>query len=155
MQALHHFDVARHLAEANRVLSTGGIFAALSWGQIELPHDIGDACEDFLILAERYWEAERDWVVSGYPGLEFVGECVDLPHATMCKTLTLGDLSRTLQSWSAYRLGTRDCPEAFEAALENLHRLGEMEVEVSWPIKGRIFRKIQHLSDTPCSKSQT
>ncbi|GAW34182.1 hypothetical protein RA2_01227 [Roseovarius sp. A-2] len=143
MQALHHFDVARHLVEAHRVLSTGGIFAALSWGAIELPQHIREACDDFLMLAERYWEAERDWVVSGYPGLEFVGECVNLPPAAMCKTLSVGDLSRTFQSWSAYKLGTRNCPEAFDAALEKLHKLGETKVNAAWPIKGRIFRKRQ------------
>lgn len=141
MQALHHFDVARHLAEAHRVLTPGGIFAALAWGEIALPGNVKDACQEFIDLAAPFWEPERDWVAAGYPGLAFDGESVELPLASMNKTFGSGDLIRTLKTWSAYRRGKETCPDAFDAALEKLRKLGGSEFEVSWPIVGRIFRK--------------
>ncbi|MFB9148258.1 class I SAM-dependent methyltransferase [Roseovarius ramblicola] len=140
MQALHHFDLAQHLAEAHRVLSPGGVFAALAWGEIALPMDVGTACKDFLSAVTPFWEPERDWVVSGYAGLAFSGEQIALPCAVMSRTVTAEALIALFQSWSAYKAGQRDCAQALQAAHARLLLLGCSTVRISWPIVGQVFR---------------
>jgi SAM-dependent methyltransferase len=149
MQALHHFNVARHLAEAHRVLSPGGIFAALAWSNIELPIDVRGACDGFLSTIDPFWEPERSWAVSGYAGLAFCGEKVELPYAVMCRTVPVDELIKLFRGWSAYRAGQQDCSNALQTARANLLRLGRSDIIISWRIVGQVFRKTGSLSRIP------
>ncbi|WP_297770600.1 class I SAM-dependent methyltransferase [uncultured Roseovarius sp.] len=142
MQALHHFDLAGHLTEARRVLSPGGIFAALAWGEMVLPVDVRTACDDFLAAVKPFWEAERGWVVSGYNGLKFEGEALALPKAAMRKTVTVEALVVLFRGWSAYKAGQRDCAEVLAATRLRLRQLGHAQITVAWPIVGQVFRKL-------------
>lgn len=142
MQALHHFDLAGHLAEARRVLSPGGIFAALAWGEMVLPADVRAACEDFLAAVKPFWETERGWVVSGYNGLRFEGEALAPPNTAMRKTVTPEALVALFRGWSAYKAGQRDCSRVLEATCLRLQQLGHAQIAVAWPIVGQVFRKL-------------
>ncbi|WP_104020052.1 class I SAM-dependent methyltransferase [Roseovarius nitratireducens] len=155
MQALHHFDVVPHLAEAHRVLDAGGIFAALAWGEIELPEDVRGACTDFFSLIDHFWEPERGWVVSGYAGLAFRGEKVELPCAALCRTVSVEDLIGVFRGWSACKAGQRECPGPLETALASLRMLRCSGIRISWPIVGQVFRKTRNPSKISNSNRQT
>lgn len=103
MQALHHFNVQTHLTEARRVLRPGGIFAALAWGKMDLPASISSRLEPFLAAISPFWEDKRDWVISGYGGLELPGKFLSLPPAALSCSLTMKELSEQMIGWSATR----------------------------------------------------
>jgi len=137
MQALHHFDVERHLTEASRVLRPGGVFAALSWGEMQLPQSVARKYEKTVQMLEPYWEPERRWVVGGYGDLKFAGRSLPLPTAHMKKTMRYSDLDRHISGLSASRNA--------EAAGKSLPRINhqktatDVSFEVSWPVVGRAF----------------
>lgn len=137
MQALHHFDVADHLKEASRVLRTGGVFAALCWGEICLPEHVHAAYEPVFRSVENFWEAERNWVLSGYADLSFPGRAIPLPKTRMRKTMTLPDLDAEIAHWSAVQAALVAGHDIEDP--DDLHISDEDRFEVSWPIRGQVF----------------
>ena len=138
MQALHHFDVPRHVAEVRRVLRPGGVFAALAWGEICLPPRIRRAYDSTLRAIEPFWEAERGWVISGYAGLPFPGTALTLPAAAMVRRTTIDGLDAEIAGWSATQAALKRGAEIVDpdtAAIEP-----GMRFAVAWPIVGRVFR---------------
>lgn len=140
MQALHHFDVLRHLREARRVLRHGGVFAALCWGDIVLPRRIARAYGPVFRTIRPYWEAEREGVLSGYRGLRFDGRPVRLPPSAMKRRMTLAGLDRRMATWSAVQAALR---AGIALPEPDLGACGVAENEtfpVSWPILGQVYR---------------
>lgn len=138
MQALHHFNVRRHLDEARRVLRPGGVLAALAWGAIRLPCRLRQAYEPTLRSVEPFWEAERNWVTSGYPGLVFPGTAVALPPAAMTRHMTLGELDAHIAGWSATQSALRQGADIADPATKA--NIPGRRFAVAWPIVGRVFR---------------
>ncbi len=141
LQALHHFDAPLHLSEASRVLRPGGIFAALSWGEIRLPPDVAAAYAPTFRMLAGHWEAERDWVVSGYAGLALSGTPVPLPPAALSRALTLETLAREVAGWSAVRTALRRKAEVPDPKEAGLARGRRERFVVSWPLCGLAFRR--------------
>lgn len=135
MQALHHFDAKGHLAEAARVLRRGGVFAALSWGEIILPEPILRAFRPTLVALAPHWEDARASVVSGYRDLAIEGKPLELPQARMTRQITLPELQAEIRRWSAFRralaLGA-DIPAPVLIGLDPTRPF-----EVHWPLVGR------------------
>lgn len=138
VQAFHHFDKERHLAEAKRLLAPGGVFAALCWGEIQLPADIAAAYRTTFQALEPYWENARPWVLSGYRGVKFVGEEIRLPEVRMNCRMSLEQLNVTIARWSATQAALAenvDIPEPLATALD-----WPDGIPVSWPLLGRVFK---------------
>lgn len=141
MQALHHFDVPRHVQEAERVLRPGGVFAALAWGAIELPAPIADAYSATCRSVEPFWEEARPWAISGYAGLKFAGTPIPAPPAAMVKRWTASDLEREIASWSATQEALRRDAEIIDPDLGALGLSPADQFDVRWPIVGKFFRR--------------
>lgn len=139
MQSLHHFDIEEHIKEASRVLRPGGVFAALCWGEIQLPATIAQAYKNIFEMIAPFWEARRSWVVSGYRGLQFPGRRMELPEAEMSRGMSLEQLDVEVSRWSAVQSAFRnglDIPDPIEDLLSET----EHAFRVSWPIYGQVFR---------------
>ncbi|MBU2983297.1 class I SAM-dependent methyltransferase [Lentibacter algarum] len=138
MQALQHFDVKEHVKEASRILRPGGVFAALAWGEMQLPEAVAAEYAPVFEALEPYWEPERDWVVGGYSDLEFAGRPLSLPKARMQKQMTYDDLERHIRGLSASRFAK----SAGTLPPRVVQKKGHLDTrfEVSWPVVGRAFK---------------
>jgi ubiquinone/menaquinone biosynthesis C-methylase UbiE len=135
MQALHHFDIEAHLVEATRVLRPGGVFAALSWGEMILPEPIQRAFRPTFAALAAHWEDARASVVSGYADLVLAGKPLALPQARMTRQITFPDLQAEIERWSAFRRA-----RAFGADMPDPVLMGldpTRPFEVHWPLLGR------------------
>lgn len=138
MQALHHFDRERHLAEVARVLRPGGVFAALCWGEIILPDTVLRAFRPTLAALAPHWEDARASVVSGYADLAIAGKPLGLPEARMTRQITLPGLQAEIQRWSAFRRALAvgaDIPDPVVMGLDPTRPF-----QVHWPVLGRAFQ---------------
>jgi len=140
MQALHFFDVPRHLAEAKRVLRPGGVFAALSWGELELPPDVAYAYQPTFESLLSHWEAEREWVISGYEGLNFSGTRLELPKSRMVREVALSDLDNEIANWSATQRALELDADIEDPDLHKLTVSASKRFSIGWPLHGQVFR---------------
>ncbi|MEO1190923.1 MAG: class I SAM-dependent methyltransferase [Pseudomonadota bacterium] len=141
MQALHHFRLEDHLQEAARVLRSGGVFAALSWGALRLPQAIARAYAPTFRSLDAFWEDQRPWVLSGYAGTAFPGRAITLPRAALRKRLRLADLELEIARWSAMqtalKLGAEIAdPDSTLPAFNSTERF-----EAIWPIVGLVYSR--------------
>ena len=140
MQALHFFELPDHLAEARRVLRSGGIYAAFCWGPMILPEQIARAYRRTIGALAPYWEAERGWVLAGYRGVPVAGTAIDMPSARLTRQMTLPALDARIARWSAMQNALRAGASIAEPHLETLTLSDEDSFDVSWPILGQVFR---------------
>ncbi|MBB5722256.1 ubiquinone/menaquinone biosynthesis C-methylase UbiE [Loktanella ponticola] len=140
MQALHHFDIAKHLNEARRILRPGGVFAALCWGEMSLPADVRRAYDPILDAIAPYWEDQRPFALSGYDGLAFSGVSIPRPQAFKRAKCNLDRLEGIMATWSAVQGAVKDSVDLPEPDLSKLTMDEEAEFDVSWPLVGQIFR---------------
>jgi len=136
MQALHAFDLRRHVAEARRVLAPGGILAALCYGDVDLKAPLRQAFQDLRRAIHGYWEAEKRLTDSGYRSLDFgdgLKEIALVPGALrrcMPAREVLSYFARSTAGRAAVAAGAPlPCPPATSDGW------------VVWPIHGRVFRK--------------
>ncbi|WP_322867446.1 methyltransferase domain-containing protein [Aquicoccus sp. G2-2] len=141
MQALHHFDIANHLSEANRILRPGGIFAALCWGEISLPDEIRRAYTPIIDAIAPFWEAERPFVLSGYRGLGFDGISVNRPQSRMTSRCDLDRLEEIMATWSAVQRAVKAGVDLPDPDLDQFGVDEKAGFDVSWPLLGPVFRK--------------
>ncbi len=140
MQALHHFDVQKHIAEAVRLVRPGGVFAALAWGKMHLPEPVAARYAPLFRLLDPYWEPQRTWVTQGYSDLSFPGQRLHLPAAKMQRLLTFHDLNKLIANWTASRTAkqagkTLPWPDVPKQDLDH----GGSFV-VTWPVVGQAFK---------------
>ena len=147
-QALHWLDLPRFYAEAQRVLTPGGILAAWSYGFQTVE---GDAVEELLRHFYRdvvgpYWPAERALVDAGYRTLPFPFQEIDPPPFAMQADWPLAQLLGYLRSWSA---SARYITARGNDPVEDLARdiapiWGDPERPrtVRWPLALRVGRRL-------------
>jgi SAM-dependent methyltransferase len=102
-QALHWLDLDRFYAEARRVLATGGVLAAWTYGR----QQFGDGTLDELLdrfyreVIGPYWPAGRSHVEAGYRELPFPFAELDAPRFFMEEHWTLRQVLDYVGTWSA------------------------------------------------------
>lgn len=146
-QALHWFDRPAFYAEANRVLKSGGILAAWSYGWAT-PVDaaIYDPFRRFYAgTLGNYWPPERRVIGEGYYSLEFPFEDVEVPPFEMKASFSLQQLLGYARTWSATQRfisgeGVDPLPE-LEEALKSVWGPPEQQHVICWPLGVRIGRK--------------
>ena len=140
MQALHFFDVQQHLREARRLLRPGGVFAALSWGEISLPPAIEAAYRPVIETIAPYWESQRGWAVSGYAGLQFPGTRLKIPLAALRRPMTLPGLDAEIARWSAVQKAITAGVPLPEPDLDQILLPDDEIFDVAWPVGGQVFQ---------------
>ncbi|WP_305046585.1 class I SAM-dependent methyltransferase [Geoalkalibacter sp.] len=142
-QALHWFDFERFYPEMRRVVrAKGGIFAAFTYGLIELGGAVDEVIGTFYheTLAE-YWPPERRHVDSGYQSLPFPFPEINAPAFELVESWDLSRLTGYLSTWSAvkeYRRRTGIDP--LPAVAEELSRAWGVPAirRVCWPLALRV-----------------
>ena len=140
MQAAHHFDLDLHAKEAAWVIRPGGIFAMLSWGEIDLPPRVKQAYGPVFEAVSRFWEPQREWVISGYADFEFPGLRIQVPSFYLTKWLTPEGLEIEMASWSAVQAASKSDVEFPEPRLEACGVDEQARFLCRWPIVGQVFR---------------
>ncbi len=102
-QALHWFDIPRFFAEAARILKTGGILAAWSYGKLRIEGAEIDAAAQAFYENDigPYWPPERRHVEDGYRSIAFPFPRLAPPTLTMEAAWALPHLLTYIRSWSA------------------------------------------------------
>lgn len=139
IQAFHHFDQEEHLSEAKRVVRPGGVFAALCWGEMQVPDPVSRAYAGVFEAIAPYWETARSDVLSGYPNLSIEGQPMTFPTTFRCHRVTLDQFEESVATWSALQSALRaeaEIPMPNERDLEKVENV----FEVRWPLIGRVFR---------------
>ena len=139
VQAFHHFDREKHLSEALRALRPGGVFAALCWGEIQIPELVRRAHASVFEAIAPYWETERGNLLAGYPDLSLPGQRMNLPNAYRSQRVSLDQFEEIIATWSGLQSALRagvDLPEPQENDLENL----DPSFEIRWPLIGKVFK---------------
>ncbi len=139
MQALHHFELERHLSEAKRLLRPGGVFAALSWSSLRLPEPVAKAYAPTFRSLDPYWEPERPWVISGYAGTRFPGMPLNLPRAAMRKRGCQDGLDAIIAAWSATQRALQLDAEIEDPDPSRLAAIPADDFDLVWPIVGIAF----------------
>lgn len=137
MQALHHFDARRHVAEARRVLKRHGILATLCYGDLDLTPPLRRAFAGLRATIDPFWEAEKRVTDAGYRTLDFgVGmEEIASPPAALQRKMTVHDISTYLARSAAGRAAAaagRWLPYPSDSG----------HGWAVWPIHGRVFRMV-------------
>jgi SAM-dependent methyltransferase len=145
-QALHWLDLPRFYGEVRRVLRTGGLFVAWTYGTQRIDDgEIDAVIHDFYgRVIGPYWAPERRWVESGYRTLDFPFDEVAIASPPMADAWTLAQLLGYVSTWSA----TARCREvtgadplpALEARLAPLWGGPTKRRHVEWPIAVRAGR---------------
>ena len=142
-QALHWFDLDPFYREVRRVLKPGGVFAAWSYGMLEVEGDEVDAhVQHFYdVVAGPHWPPGRRHVENGYAELAFPFEPLSAPPLSIRLRWDLAGLIGYVRSWSAtarLRAQDGDAPlQAFERRLTTLWGDPATAREVRWPITMR------------------
>ena len=102
-QALHWFDFPKFFTEVLRVLKPGGLFAAWSYGRL----DVADAAVNTVIQAfyqteiGPFWPPERQHVETSYRLIKCPLPPVPTPDFTMQRDWSRAQLLGYIRSWSA------------------------------------------------------
>lgn len=143
-QALHWFDHDKFYPEINRVLKSGGIFAAAGYTLCQIA-GVSGVLEDFYENEiDAYWEPERRMVENEYKSIDFPFEEDEHLRFQHEHRWTFEDFMGYLNTWSAvkkYETEREKNPvnlwlDRFQKAWGN-----ELEKKVITPIFLRIGRK--------------
>ena len=101
-QALHWFNLNQFFKELDRVLRSGGVFAAWSYGL----HAIDEECDAIVNalyegIVGDYWPPERRLVEAGYKDIVFPFSMVEVPAFKLEKQWSIEQVLGYLNSWSA------------------------------------------------------
>jgi ubiquinone/menaquinone biosynthesis C-methylase UbiE len=142
-QALHWFDLDPFYREVRRVLKPTGVFAAWSYGVLELDDPVVDAAVQHFYreVAGPHWPAGRRHVENGYADLAFPFKPLPPPPLWIRLQWDLAAFLGYVRSWSAtarLRSQAGDAPLlAFEQQLAAAWGDPAAPREVRWPITMR------------------
>ncbi len=146
-QALHWFDLPRFYAEARRVLKSGGVLAAWSYGIQTVAGDDANALVGHFYhdVVGAYWPPERKLVEAGYRTMDFPFTEWQAPAFEMCVDWPLARLLGYFSSWSATGRYIKARGEDPVAALaEDLGQVWGDPLsprKVTWPLALRAGRR--------------
>ncbi|MHB8347601.1 MAG: class I SAM-dependent methyltransferase [Acidiferrobacterales bacterium] len=108
-QALHWFDLTRFYAQANHVLSEGGVLAAWCYGRCRIEPQI-DAIIDTLYhdILGPYWPPERRYIDDAYGSIYFPYKRMPSPGFEIHAQWRADDVLGYLRTWSAAQRYTRE-----------------------------------------------
>lgn len=139
-QALHWFELDPFYREVRRVLKPAGVFAAWSYGVLEVEGAAVDALVQHFYrdVAGPHWPAGRRHVENGYAELAFPFRPLPPPALWIRLQWDLAAFLGYVRSWSAtarLRAVAGDAPlQAFEQALGAAWGDRAAPREVRWPI---------------------
>ena len=141
-QAIHWFDFENFYKEASRVLTNGGIIAAIGYPLFTTDNEnLNNAISYFYSeIIGKYWDAERRYIDEKYKTIPFPFEEFDLPKFEMTYHWNYEQLVGYLSSWSAvehYKKQNNKNPVEFID--DDLRKLmpESFMVDVSFEIIGR------------------
>jgi SAM-dependent methyltransferase len=138
-QALHWFDFERFYTEVRRVSRSGGVLAAVSYGELQVAGPPGEIISRFYHRTiAPYWPPERKHVDEGYKSIPFPFDRIDAPPFAMQVDWNMEQLLGYLGTWSAikeYKKLLEQDPrklifEELRAAWGNV----EQPRRISWPL---------------------
>lgn len=138
-QALHWFDFPRFYAEVRRVARTGGVLAAVSYGEVRVEGAADAVVARFYHeLIGPYWPPERRYVDDQYRTIPFPFPRIAPPLLAMEQAWDLDQLLGYLRTWSAvkeYERQRGDDPLALIGA-ELAAAWGDPQQRrrISWPL---------------------
>jgi len=144
-QALHWFKLDAFFAEARRVLKSGGVLAAWSYGLTRVDSEI-DAAIHHLYgdLVAPYWPIERRLVETGYSDIDFPFSEIVPEAFAMEAEWTLDELTGYLRTWSAVKryLADKDSDPVseIEPVLQKAWGERRSRKTIRWPLKLRVGR---------------
>lgn len=149
-QAAHWFDLPGFFAEAERVLSPGGLLVLMSYGAHHVHGESGDVINDSVQMLYEdtlgpYWPPERELVESGYATFTLPFEPVVPPPFQIRVQWSLNQLLAYLESWSATQRYIKATGEDPIAELrQNLAPFVPTDtlLQVVWPLNLRCSRKV-------------
>lgn len=138
-QALHWFDADRFWPEVRRVACSGGLFAAWTYGPLQVDDDGVDAlAQRFRGEIAPWWPKERRHVENGYRELSFPFARLDAPAFAIEARWSLERLLGYLRSWSSvvrFRQARGIDPvQPLEPALREAWGASGGERTIRWPI---------------------
>ncbi|HEU5219258.1 MAG TPA: class I SAM-dependent methyltransferase [Gemmatimonadales bacterium] len=144
-QAYHWFDHPRFHAEVDRVLVTGGAFAAWCYGAPGLGPEIDEALSRFYDgTVGAYWPRERNHVERGYRHFRIPIEEIEAPPLRIEADLSLAQLLGYVRTWSAVgrymKANGHDPVPAFGEELAAVWGDPMTPRRVTWPISVRAGR---------------
>ena len=146
-QALHWFDFDRFYAEAKRVLSPGGVFAAWAYGIDQVEGEAANeiAQDYYSNVVGPYWPPERRLVEEGYRTIPFPFSEIVPPVFLMETHWTLEQLLGYFSSWSATNRFIRakgyNPLEPLSTALSKVWPDPSSTRRITWPLAVRIGRR--------------
>ncbi len=146
-QALHWFDFPKFFAEVLRVLKPGGLFAAWSYGRLDVVDAAVNAVvQDFYQTdISPFWPPERHHVETSYRLIECPLPPVPTPDFTMQRDWSRAQLLGYIRSWSATNRFIEakgfDPVATLEQRLTPLWPDEEQLRRITWPLTLLVGRK--------------
>lgn len=125
-QAAHWFDLPAFYAEVRRVAMADALLVLLSYGVLRLEPSLQERFSRFYQHEiGPYWPAERQWVDTGYAGMDFPFAELSAPSMVIRLDWTLAQLLGYISTWSAVR-------HAREAGQESLLKQFAEDMAAGW-----------------------
>jgi SAM-dependent methyltransferase len=137
-QALHWFDFPTFFGEVARVLKPRGLFAAWSYGLMQVTPEITEVVRAFEFdVVGAYWPPERRHIDDAYSSIDFPFEPVRAPSFAMRHEWTQAQVIDYLGTWSAvqrYRNATGVDPMP-DVAIRMREAWGDAQTRaITWPL---------------------
>lgn len=138
-QALHWFDFEAFFAQVRRVLGCNGLFAAFSYGSMQVAPDVDHVVHAFEHqTVGPFWPPERAHVDAQYRTIAIPLQRIQAPAFEMTQEWDLAQTLAYLGTWSAVQRFDQhhggSAMAAFEPALADAWGEPEMRRRVRWPL---------------------
>ncbi|MGD8774028.1 MAG: class I SAM-dependent methyltransferase [Syntrophobacterales bacterium] len=144
-QALHWFALDKFYGEVKRVLKTGGVIAAWSYGLLRISPPVDELLDKFYVdVVGPFWPPERKLVDDGYRSIPFPFQEFTSPAFSMEANWSLDHLLGYLGTWSSiqkFKEQNKANPlKGLARDLKQVWGRPEDEKRVRWPINMRVGR---------------
>jgi ubiquinone/menaquinone biosynthesis C-methylase UbiE len=145
-QAMHWFDVEEFSSEVGRVLKSGGVLAAWTYGLLDIKPGINEEIQHLYgPVLDAYWPPERKMVEDGYRNITLPFEEIQPPEFHMETEWSLFQLLGYLSTWSAVKkYEAANGVNPVEQRFDKLARLWgdpEKRIRMHWPLAMRVWAK--------------